>query len=101
MRKSHGYRHGTRKLFSKKTREKGIRPPDYLLTNYAEGDIVDIIIDSSAHKGMPHRRYHGKTGVIKKKQGESFIIEIKQGRAIKSIITRREHIRKSRSQIKN
>ncbi|MHA1302266.1 MAG: 50S ribosomal protein L21e [Candidatus Heimdallarchaeaceae archaeon] len=99
MRKSHGYRHGTRRLFSKRPREKGIRPPDYLLTSFEAGDIVDIIIDPSEHNGMPHRRFHGKTGVIKKLQGDAFLIEIKQGKAKKQVITTKEHLRKSRSVI--
>lgn len=99
MRKSKGYRHGTRRLFKKHTRKKGLRPPDYLLRDFDEGDIVDIIIDSGEHKGMPHRRYHGKTGEITKKQGRAYIVSIKQGRAMKKIIANREHLRLSRSVI--
>jgi len=99
MRKSKGYRNRTRHLFKKHTREKGIRPLDYLLRDFNEGDVVDIIIDPSEHKGMPHRRYHGKTGEIIKKQGQAFIIAIKQGNAIKKIIANKEHLRLSRSVI--
>ncbi len=99
MRKSHGYRHGTRHLFKKKTRQKGIRPPDYLLDVFEPGDVIDIIVDPSEHKGMPHRRFHGKTGVIEKKQGDAFIVAIKQGKATKNIIVKREHLRKSKSVI--
>ncbi|MCE7741159.1 MAG: 50S ribosomal protein L21e [Candidatus Heimdallarchaeota archaeon] len=99
MRKSKGYRSRTRHLFKKHTRQKGIRPLDYLLRDFNEGDIVDIIVDSSEHKGMPHRRYHGKTGEITKKQGKAFIVAIKQGRATKQIIAKKEHLRLSRSVI--
>lgn len=99
MRKSKGYRHGTRRLFRKNIRKRGLRPPDYILTDFNEGEIVDIIVDPSEHKGMPHRRYHGKTGEIIKKQGKAFIIQIKQGRAIKQIIANKEHLRLSRSVI--
>jgi large subunit ribosomal protein L21e len=28
------------------------------------GDIVDIKANGSVHKGMPHKFYHGKTGVV-------------------------------------
>ena len=59
----------------------------------------DIIIDPSEHKGMPHRRYHGKTGQILKKQGKAFIVGIKQGNATKQIIANKEHLRLSRSVI--
>jgi len=97
MRKSKGYRHGTRRLFKKKARQRGIRPLDYLLEEYSEGDYVDIIIDPSAHKGMPHRRYHGKTGVIERKQGQAYVVAIKQGKTIKHIIANKEHLRASKS----
>ena len=99
MRKSRGYRNRTRHLFKKHTRQKGIRPLDYLLRDFNEGDVVDIIIDPSEHKGMPHRRYHGKTGEITKKQGKAFIVSIKQGRATKQIIANKEHLRLSSSVI--
>ncbi len=99
MRKSKGYRHRTRHLFKKHIRDKGIRPLDYLLRDFSEGDVVDIIVDPSEHKGMPHRRYHGKTGEITKKQGKAFIVSIKQGRATKQIIAKKEHLRLSRSVI--
>ncbi len=99
MRKSKGYRNTTRHLMRKHTRDKGIRPLDYLLRDFNEGDTVDIIIDSAVHKGMPHRRYHGQTGKITKKQGKAFIIAIRQGRATKQIIAAKEHLRLSRSVI--
>ncbi|MHA1218322.1 MAG: 50S ribosomal protein L21e [Candidatus Heimdallarchaeaceae archaeon] len=99
MRKSKGYRARTRHLMKKHTRDKGIRPLDYLLRDFNEGDIVDIIIDSGEHRGMPHRRYHGKTGEITKKQGKAFIVSIRQGKATKQIIAVKEHLRLSRSVI--
>jgi len=100
MRKSRGYRHGTRSLFRKKPRQKGMRPPDYILQSFEEGDTVDIIIDSSEQRGMPHRRFHGKTGVISKLQGDAYIINIRQGRALKKVIANKEHLRLSKSVIK-
>ena len=99
MRKSRGYRHGTRKLFRKRPRQRGIRPPDYILSTFSEGDIVDIIVDSSEHKGMPHRRFHGKTGVIKRIQGDAFVVEIKQGKAKKEVIANKPHLRISKSRM--
>jgi large subunit ribosomal protein L21e len=97
MRKSKGYRRRTRHLLSRDIREKGIRPLDYLLRDFNEGDVVDIIADSSEQKGMPHRRYHGRTGKIIRKQGQAFVVAINQGRAVKQIIVNKEHLRSSRS----
>lgn len=34
------------------------------LRNYKIGQIVDIKGNGAVHKGMPHKFYHGKTGII-------------------------------------
>ncbi|MHA1550584.1 MAG: 50S ribosomal protein L21e [Candidatus Heimdallarchaeaceae archaeon] len=99
MRKSRGYRHGTRHLLRKNVRERGMRSLDYILHDFSEGDIVDVILDSAEHKGMPHRRFHGKTGLVLRKQGKAYVVTIKQGRAMKQITARKEHLRLSRSVI--
>ncbi|MBY9002066.1 MAG: 50S ribosomal protein L21e [Candidatus Heimdallarchaeota archaeon] len=99
MRKSSGYRHGTRHLLRKNVRERGMRPLDYLLSDFSEGDVVDVILDSAEHKGMPHRRFHGKTGRVLRKQGKAYVVLIKQGQAMKQITARKEHLRLSRSVI--
>merc|ERR1712087_876255 len=31
---------------------------------FKKGDIVDIKGDGAVHKGMPHKYYHGKTGLV-------------------------------------
>jgi large subunit ribosomal protein L21e len=41
---------------------------------------------------MPHKRFHGKIGVIVRKQGRGYVITVPQGNSIKEIITRAEHI---------
>merc|ERR1711881_635960 len=35
-----------------------------LLETYRLGDRVDVIADSALHKGLPHKFYHGRTGVV-------------------------------------
>jgi large subunit ribosomal protein L21e len=34
------------------------------LKQYKVGDIVDIVGNGAVQKGMPHKYYHGKTGVV-------------------------------------
>jgi len=92
MKKSHGYRSRTRMLLKKKTREKGKLGLSKLLHEYKPGDRVIIKIDPSVHKGMPHRRYHGRIGDIKEKRGRSYVIDVTQGNAVKQIIARPEHL---------
>lgn len=95
VRRSKGYRSRTRNLFRKKPREKGKVGLSRLLRTYNPGDKVMIRIDSSVHKGMPHRRYHGRIGVIKAKRGRSYIIEVAVGKQTRTVIARPEHIESS------
>ncbi|KAJ3215659.1 hypothetical protein HK099_006247 [Clydaea vesicula] len=61
---SFGLRARTRHLFSRNFREKGSIPLSTYLKTYKVGDIVDIKVNGAIHKGMPHKYYQGKTGVI-------------------------------------
>jgi len=61
---SFGYRNGTRRLFKKKFGTKGRCHTTTYLRTFKRGDYVDIKVDSSIHKGMPHKFYHGRTGVV-------------------------------------
>ena len=92
MKKSKGYRTRTRRLLKKKPRERGKLKLSRLLHQYETGNRVVIKIDSSVHKGMPHKRYHGKVGTIVEKRGRSYIVSVTQGNAVKEIIVRPEHL---------
>jgi large subunit ribosomal protein L21e len=92
MRKSKGYRAGTRRLLKKKPRERGKIKLSKLLHEYQPGTRVVIKIDPSVHKGMPHRRYHGKVGTVIDKRGRSYVLSVTQGDATKEIIVRPEHL---------
>jgi len=92
MKKSKGYRRGTRRLLKKNPRERGKIKVSKLLYEYAPGSRVVIRIDSSIAKGMPHKRYHGKVGTIVDKRGRSYVVSVPQGGTIKEIIARPEHL---------
>ncbi|HEY4675300.1 MAG TPA: 50S ribosomal protein L21e [Candidatus Bathyarchaeia archaeon] len=92
MRKSKGYRARTRRLLKKNPRERGKIRLSKLLYAYPPGERVVVKIDSSIHKGMPHRRYHGRVGTVVNKQGRSYIVSVSQGDATKEIIVRPEHL---------
>jgi large subunit ribosomal protein L21e len=92
MRGSKGYRSGTRRLLKKEPRERGKIGLSKLLYEYQPNSRVVIKIDPSVHKGMPHRRYHGKVGTIIDKRGQSYIVSVTQGNAVKEIIVRPEHL---------
>jgi large subunit ribosomal protein L21e len=92
MRKSKGYRAKTRALLRRKPREKGKTGLSKILREYTFGEKVVVKIDPSIHKGMPHRRYHGRIGVIAEKKGQAYIVNVTQGDATKQIIVRPEHL---------
>ncbi|MGA2462170.1 MAG: 50S ribosomal protein L21e [Candidatus Bathyarchaeia archaeon] len=93
MRRSKGFRSRTRNLLRKKPRERGKIGLSRILRVYQPGEKVTIILEPSVHKGMPHRRYHGRVGVIHAKRGRSYVIHVAMShQIIKQIIARPEHI---------
>lgn len=76
----------------KKPRERGLSPINRILRDYADGEKVVVKIDPSTVKGMPHRRFHGRTGTIVEKRGRAYVINVHMGGFEKVIIARPEHI---------
>ena len=78
----------------KNIREKsGVPPLSLLMHEYSVGDKVAVIINPAIHKGMPHRRYYGRTGVITGKQGKSYMVKIMMGSKEKNLYIRPEHLK--------
>ncbi|MFO8133251.1 MAG: 50S ribosomal protein L21e [Thermoplasmatota archaeon] len=92
--RSKGTRSKTRHVFRKKPRERGLSPITRALQQFEKGDRVSVVIDPSIQKGMPHRRFHGKTGYVTGRQGNSYTVDVRQGNAVKTVIARPEHLRK-------
>ncbi|NIO38258.1 50S ribosomal protein L21e [Candidatus Bathyarchaeota archaeon] len=93
MKKSKGFRSGTRHLLKKKPKEKGKMTLSKLLREYKLGESVIIKLEPSVHKGMPHRRYHGRVGTVIEKRGRSYLVSVTQGKTVKVIIVRPEHLK--------
>ena len=100
MVKSYGYRHATRTLFAKKFRRHGVPSTRPYLVPIKMGDYVDVVADSSIREGMPHRYYHGKTGIVWNvtPRGVGVILNKRCGKNIlrKRICVRVEHVRLSK-----
>ncbi|KAF9902161.1 hypothetical protein EC991_010642 [Linnemannia zychae] len=98
---SYGIRARTRHMFARNFREHGmpIKLTTYLKT-YKVGDIVDIKANGAIHKGMPHKFYHGRTGIIYNvtKSAVGIIINKKVGNRFmeKRVNIRIEHIKHSK-----
>jgi len=89
---SYGYRARTRSKFSQGFRKHGAVRISKVLTSYRIGDYVDIVVDGSIQKGMPHSLYHGKTGRVFNVNPRSVgVVVNKQHR--QRIIPKRIHVR--------
>jgi large subunit ribosomal protein L21e len=99
---SFGKRARTRHMFAKKFRQHGPIHLSQYLMSVKVGDYVDIFADSSIHKGMPHKFYHGRTGIIFNVTKSSVGVRVNKfvnGRIIeKRVHVRIEHIRASKCQ---
>ncbi len=94
MRRSKGTRQGTRNILRKKPRDRGLIPITRALQQFEEGEKARIILEPSVHKGQPHRRFQGKTGVVVGMQGEAFKVKVFDGNMEKTVLARPEHLRK-------
>lgn len=99
---SHGYKCGTRHLFAKKFRKHGNPSVSTILTTIKIGDYVDIAADAAVRAGMPHKYYHGRTGIVWNvtPRGVGIIVNkpIRTRTIRKRICVRFEHVKKSRCQ---
>eukprot|EP01134_Creolimax_fragrantissima_P003336 CFRG3336T1 len=100
MGRTKGVRAGTRDMFSRGFRQKGPEKLSTYLFCYKVGDIVDIKVNGAIHKGMPHKFYHGKTGIVYNvsKSALGVIMNKRVGNRIikKRINVRVEHLKHSK-----
>ncbi len=87
--RSHGFRHKSRSVMTKSA-PRGV---SFLLREYQVGQQALVIIDPRQHKGLPHRRYHGKVGIVKNVGKRSVTLDVKLGEKTKTLITRLDHIK--------
>lgn len=87
--RSYGFRHKSRSVMTKRA-PRGV---SFLLHRYSVGEQALVIIDPSQHKGLPHRRYHGKVGRITEVGRRMITLDVKLGKKTKKLITRMDHVK--------
>ena len=87
--RSHGFKHKSRSVMTKDA-PRGV---SFLLREYSVGDRALVIIDPTQHKALPHRRYHGKVGIVTEVGRRTVILDVKLGNKSKTLITRLDHIK--------
>jgi large subunit ribosomal protein L21e len=90
---SKGLHSRSRKLLKLNPRERGKITLSKILYNYKDGEKVVVKINPSVQKGMPHRRFQGRTGVIITKRGRSYVVHVQDHTVTKEIIVRPEHLK--------
>lgn len=94
MKKIGGFRRKTRSIFTKSKREKGKISLTRYLQILNKGDIVQLSVESSIHKGVYHPMFHGKMGVIQNKKGKCYEVLITDGGKQKTLIVHPVHLKK-------
>ncbi len=93
MRRSKGTRQGTRSILKRSKSDKGRLNICRIMHTYTPGDRVAIVLDGGQQRGMPHRRFQGRTGFIQEQQGKAYVVAVKDGNMQKTVIARPEHLR--------
>ncbi|KAF8910213.1 translation protein SH3-like domain-containing protein [Gymnopilus junonius] len=90
---SFGYRARTRHMFKRGFKEHGPVKLSTFLINYHVGDIVDIKANAAQQKGMPHKYYHGRTGIVYNVTPSAVGVIVYK---VKRVNLRVEHVRHSK-----
>lgn len=93
MTRNKGYRNRSRSLLSKSPRERGLPPPSAFIKEFQVGSKVVIDIEPSFHKGMPHRRFQGKVGIVLEKRGRAYVVKVPMKPADRVIVVRPVHLK--------
>jgi large subunit ribosomal protein L21e len=91
-----GPRKKTRYKFKKDLRKRGIMPVTSVIQHFEIGQKVHVVCEPSIQKGMPHRRFHGKTGTVLGQRGRAWVLSINDGNMEKVVIARPQHLKAQR-----
>ena len=92
--KHKGPRSKTRGKYSKSHRQRGMPNVNSFLKKFEVGDKVHIIVEPSVHHGLPHRRFHGRTGEVMGTQGSCYKVRVSDMGAQKEVLVHPVHLKK-------
>jgi len=61
---------------------------------FKEGDRVQLLAEPAVQKGIYFRRFHRKAGVVLKKDGRCYLVQIKDQNKIKKVIVHPVHLKR-------
>ena len=89
-----GNRRGTRQIMRKRQGLHGKVSLRTYLQQLELGDKVGLVCESSVHKGIYYKRFHGKIAVVTKKQGFCYEVTLKEGGKNKKLVVHPVHLKK-------
>src|SRR5919206_3524988 len=90
MPQSHGSRRKARSILTKDNIVRGI---SHLLHDYKVGENVVVVVDPREHSTIPHRRFHGRIGVVEEVGRRTLKVSVRIGDKKKILQTRFNHIK--------
>jgi len=90
MPSSHGTRRKARSILTKDNVVRGI---SFLLHDYKIGEKVIVDVDPREHDTMPHRRFHGRIGVVEGVGRRTLRVAVMFGEKKKLLQSRVNHIK--------
>lgn len=89
-----GTRRKTRHIFQSSVREKGKISIRRYLESYSIGERVVLKAQPAIQDGLYFRRFHGKSGLISKKQGDCYMVTVTDGGVPKQIVAHPAHLKR-------
>ncbi len=81
-------------MYTKQVRKKGKVSQRAYFQDFKEGEIVNIGLEPSIHKGSSHPKYVGKSGKILGKDGSCYKILLKDREKVKTVTVHPVHLKK-------
>lgn len=91
---SKGPRRRTRAKLRKKVRDKGKIKIRRYLQKFKKGEKVVIKPEHSVQKGLPGKRFWGKSGDVVESRGRAYVVEVKDGNKHKRVIVSKVHLKR-------
>jgi large subunit ribosomal protein L21e len=86
-----GKRGKTRAKFKKKSKKPSVND---IMQEFDDDDKVQVVIDPSYHAGFPDKGFHGLTGKVVGKRGNSFEVKLSKGNKEMMVVTTAVHLKK-------
>lgn len=89
-----GSRRKSRNKLKKNISDKGKISIRRFLAKFEKGDRVLLKAEPAVQDGLYHMRFHKKTGIVQKNQGNCYIVKIKDSNKEKCLIVHPVHLQR-------